>query len=98
MLFHVKAYDGGTADFCTIPPVALARPNLRPLFWVRARAAVPPLPSCRATLRDTQLVLTSKGFPSYFFIAISQFTSTCLVVNVLRLTGHVQVCAKAVCG
>lgn len=38
-----------------------------------------------------QLVLTTKGFPSFFFIAISQFTSTCFVISVLRVTGHVKV-------
>ncbi len=31
------------------------------------------------------------GFSSFYFIAVSQFTSTCLVVSVLRITGHVKV-------
>lgn len=41
--------------------------------------------------KTSQLVLTSKEFPSFFFIAVSQFTSTCLVVSLLRLTGHIKV-------
>lgn len=55
--------------------------------------AVPPIASAfpRAPGKQHQLVLTSKGFPSFFFIALSQFTSTCLVVSLARLTGHVKV-------
>lgn len=47
------------------------------------------------TVMFPQLVLTSKGFPSFLFIATSQFTSTCLVISVLRITGHVKVGAPA---
>ncbi|CAM9422346.1 unnamed protein product [Laminaria digitata] len=37
-----------------------------------------------------QLVLTTLEFPSFFFIALSQFTSTVFVVSMLRIMGYVK--------
>lgn len=41
----------------------------------------------------SQLVLTAMEFPSFFFIALSQFTSTCFVISVLRVLGYIKVSA-----
>ncbi|CAM9834973.1 unnamed protein product [Ascophyllum nodosum] len=38
-----------------------------------------------------KLVLTAMEFPSFFFIAISQFTSTCFVISVLRITRKIKI-------
>eukprot|EP00904_Undaria_pinnatifida_P012188 jgi/Undpi1/809/HiC_scaffold_10.g04273.m1 len=38
----------------------------------------------------SQLVLTAMEFPSFFFIALSQFTSTCFVISVLRVLGYIK--------
>lgn len=64
--------------------------------WMKRRACRRPFcyrrppPHTLFGQRD-QIVLTTMGFPSFYFIAVSQFTSTCLVVSILRITGHVKV-------
>ncbi|CAM9172120.1 unnamed protein product [Ectocarpus sp. 6 AP-2014] len=73
--------NGAAGEEASVPPPTLAEQAAAASFYATASLLV---------IFVNKLVLTSKGFPSFFFIAISQFTSTCLVVNVLRLTGHVQ--------
>eukprot|EP00752_Nemacystus_decipiens_P007301 g6532.t1 len=63
------------------PPPTLLEQACAALFYAVASLLV---------IFVNKLVLTSWGFPSFFFIAVSQFTSTCLVLSLARLTGHVK--------
>ncbi|CAM9335917.1 unnamed protein product, partial [Pylaiella littoralis] len=62
-----------------------------PTLLAQATAALSYAVASLMVIFVNKLVLTTKEFPSFFFIAISQFTSTCLVLSLLNVTGHIKI-------
>eukprot|EP00903_Cladosiphon_okamuranus_P008976 g8587.t1 len=84
-----QSAEEGKEYFPTTKPAPAAE-GPPPTLLEQAFAALFYAASSLLVIFVNKLVLTTKEFPSFFFIAVSQFTSTCLVVSLARVTGHVK--------